>query len=272
MTKSKKIILWAALSSVGIHLLTFLMYFIPYYVVEIGDFASGFEIYEYIRIFLSNFIDFAVPAVASAVLCFCDISQSTGKTILHGLYISLGKLAYLLPYYYLYFMQISGGNDSAEALAMSALAGVFDTLVLWGNILLFCLITRLVAKHFCYRKKLSEIPTLIREKLTEKNKKEIMESAKAEALSISELNKTFDFSNPATVGIFVPAFIQFVLYLIPEITTTADYLKTYAGYYRTNEIIYMIVSFLFILASMLVTHLIAFKTISAFKDKETAVE
>ena len=272
MTKSKKIILWAVLCSVGVHLLEFLLYFIPYYVIEADGSATALEIYEYVRTFLTRFFDFGVAIVAAAVICLRSASQTVGKTILGGLYIALGKLTYLLPYYYLFFIQISGGSDSGEALAMSALASAFDTVVFWGNILLFCLVIRLVAKHFCYRKMLNEIPQQRREKLTERNKRDLMESAKSEAFNISGLNAAFDFSNALTVGLFAPALIKFILNFISETITAIDYLKSYAGYYQANEIVYMMISFLSILVYMLLTHDITFKTIAAFKAKETTIE
>ena len=223
MEKSKKIMLTTVLSSIGLHLVIFLMYFIPYYVVQTNADSSGLVIYEYIRSFMTKFIEFAIPVVACTVIYFTESVQTIGRAALRCLYIALGKLIYLIPYYYLWFYEASGGSDSGEALVMSALASLFDLTIFFVYILLLFLAIRFISNR----------------------------------RNCKEIHSAFDFSYALCVGIFVPSFVQFLIYFIQEVITTVDYLKSYAGYYRTGEIVYMIFSFLFIFACMIATHLIA---------------
>ncbi len=272
MAKSKKIILTAALSSALLHLVTFLMYFIPYYVMEADISSQGLEIYEYVRTFVSRFLEFAIPAVACAVVYFSDSSQKGGKAVIRCLYIALGRLVYLLPYYYLWFMEISGGADSVEAVIMACISSVFDLIFFWAYIVLLYALLRLVAKRIEYRKTLKALTPQVREKLTKDDTNKLLISAKAKIDAYPEQSGVFDFSNALCAGLFAPAFIQFLVYFVQETITTVDYLKSFVGNYRAGEILYMIFSFLFIFASMLVTHVINCRLATALREEEVEAE
>ena len=272
MAKSKKIILTAAMSSVLLHLVIFLMYFIPYYVMESDISSQGLEIYEYVRTFVSRFLEFSIPAVACAVVYFSDSSQKGGKAVLKCLYVVLGRLVYLLPYYYLWFMEISGGADSVEAIIMASLSSIFDLIFFWAYTVILYVLLRFVAKRIEYRKALNALTPQIREKLTKDDTNKLLISAKAKIDAYPEQSGVFDFSNALCAGLFATAFIQFLVCFVQEAITTVDYLKSYAGNYRAGEILYMIFSFLFIFASMLLTHMINYKLATALREKEVEAE
>lgn len=272
MTKSKKIILTAALSSAILHLVIFLASFIPYYVLRSEINPEGIEIYEYIRSNLTRFLEFSIPAVACAVIYFSASSQSVGNAMLKALCIALGKLIYSIPEYYLMYMEMSGGASSVEAIILALLSSLLVLLMFWARIILLYALLRFIAKRVEYRKMIKSLTTQIKEKMTKDDKKDLLLSAKSKIDSYPEITEAFDFSNALCAGLFVPAFIQFIIYFVQEIAATVDYLTSYVGSYETGEILYMIFSFLFIFASMIVTHLINYKLASALREKEVEVE
>ena len=94
-------------------------------------------------------------------------------------------------------------------------------------------------------------------------------SAKAKIDEFPKLDDAFDFSNALCAGLFALPFTQFIIYFVQEIITTIQYLMDFVGSYRIEEIIYMIVSFLFIFASMFATHIINCKLGKTLKENKT---
>ena len=79
MARSKKIMTAAVFASMALYLLIFLMYFVPNYVMEVNEGSIEFRIYNAIGSYVTKFLEFAIPAIACAVVYFSDSSQKTTK-------------------------------------------------------------------------------------------------------------------------------------------------------------------------------------------------
>lgn len=273
MIKSKKIIRYAALTSVGLHLLMFLMYFIPYYVMEVDTALLGVVIYDYVIFYITKFLEFAIPVVACCLIYFADSSQKGGKAALRCLYIALGSLIYHIPDKYLTFMNEMSGISSSDALLISAIMGILEVILLWIYIMLLYAALRIVSKLLQYRKNLAALTPQKKAKLGKDDKKKMLAVAKSEIDAYPELGDTFDTSYPLCAGLFAAAFIQFIVYLVPEvIITSIQYLTSYAGTYTMDEIVSLIVSPIFLLLSLLAIHLINYKLSHLLRPKNEEEE
>ncbi len=83
------------------------------------------------------------------------------------------------------------------------------------------------------------------------------------------LDSAFDFSNPVAVGIFSASSALFFYNLGIEIANTVNYISSCAGIYTASEIFYLVFKYVYILALLLLSHLIAFRLKSVF-IKESA--
>ena len=87
-----------------------------------------------------------------------------------------------------------------------------------------------------------------------------------ENLTTLNLKNLFDFSNLTIFSIFSAAGAIFIYNMIFEIIDTVDYLIRYQGSYRIDEIIYIAVSYIVILASLFISH--AFSVLFAARTRE----
>ena len=126
---NKKLFTIIGLSFVFVNLLTFCLFYIPNYVLMLNV-----EWVEYFRIFFNKFFEFLLPAVAATVLFLGYPRDGLKKTITRAFCLSLPRIIYLLPYYYLYY--ILNFYDSIEAITLSALVTLFGVVLLFGQILL----------------------------------------------------------------------------------------------------------------------------------------
>lgn len=262
----RRIYLNFALIFAAFNLFSFLMFFIPYYVLEVE-----IESIEYARIFLTKFIEFGLPVMGGALLLASGAKEKFGTKLLNGLFISLPRLVYLLPYYYLYF--IAYGYDSIESIGLSSLVTLFGILVMICHMLVICYVGVLAEQIFYKTKRRKEKSKNISNS-QDKVSPEAVDSLNSEMMNEFLSGKNpFIFSTALAIGLFSASMVEFVIALASEIISTVEYLISYAGQYRIEEIIYMTVSYLFILFETLVVYAICYfvvkKVYRATEGKET---
>ena len=101
----------AAWTLFAIHLIAFIILYVPSYVIEHN---STFLVYAVE--FITRLYQFTVPTVTASVL-FSTASINAARLIPRASLLSLTSLIYYLPYYYLVFL--AQGNDSLESLAIA---------------------------------------------------------------------------------------------------------------------------------------------------------
>lgn len=209
----------------GANLVNFLLFYISSYIF-MNDYV------EYVRYFIGEAIDFSLPVLAAALVS-AAMAKHGFRALWIAPFISLGKIVYAYPYYYLYF--IDGGLLTDEALLVaipSALASVIiDCLVICLLSFTVYMVTEFTAKR--HGRSFSEC--------------------------VSTATSPFDFSEEFTVGVFVSGGIIFTVNLISEIIETVKYLIDYKGTYQSGEIIYIVISLIMLLVELLLSHLIAIR-------------
>ena len=250
MNKFKRIFLIFCSVFSAVNLLVFLLFFIPNYVLE-----ESTEIIEYSRIFITKFAEFAIPVVSATLLFGLLIERGTKSAVKGALVLALPRIIYLLPYYYLY--HIAFGYDSIESILLSALVTVFGVAITFATILLLLLLARFLASKACMKPIAEKLPPKMQKDMTMETRTQLKKEAEKSMSTLGIPDTALDFSHPITLGIFSASFAGFCLNFLVEFFDTVTYLLDYAGYYRIEEIIYIVVCYLFLLAEFFVTNWIA---------------
>ncbi len=222
-----------------ISLISFLIFYIPNY------FISNNEPLIYISYFIREFIDSFIPVFSAAVIYFADCDKKLFKRFLSALKLSLPRLIYVIPYYYLYYM--SQGFDSLESLMYLSVHSVFLMLVFPVELSLYVIIASFLGKR--------------RARKT------------GYKLNFEEERGIFDLATPFAFSLFSISLSRFTYDTVMEMRDAISYLVNYAGSYRTSEIIFMLIKFLFVLATLLAMHaLLQFMRKRAVKRYRAEIE
>lgn len=209
----------------GANLVNFLLFYISSYVL-MNNYV------EYVRYFIGETIAFAIPVVASATVS-AAMAQYGFKALWIAPFISLGKIAYAYPYYYLYF--IDNGLLTDESLAIAIPCALASVII---DCLVICLLSFIIY-----------IVTAFTAKRRDRSFGECVSSAVS----------PFDFSEEFTLGVFISGGLVFAVNLISEIADTVEYMISYSGTYQSGEVIYIVISFIMLLAEFLFSQFVAIK-------------
>lgn len=215
----------SVLSFLFVRLGLFLLTFIPVYVLELEEIPQA---YSYFTMYTTEIADWFLPCV-SAILLLCGSVGDIKSTLLYTLPLTLTNLIYSIPYYYL--IGIVYNLDSIESISLSIGVSVLYLVIFHLHTLLLYFISKYL--------------------LLKKNN--------GDAIAMQESGRAFDLSYPLTLSIFSISAIQFLIHLIGELWDAISYFVEYLGDYRTDDIIYMVFRFLFVLAMMFVSHAVCFK-------------
>lgn len=221
--------LWCAL----FYLITFFIYYIPAYLFKAP------EAVIYAAAFIRDFALALFPLLLSLVLVKVFATRKIKGTLLYGIPLALPILAYALPYYYVYFIDL--GYRSSDALILLLMQIPLSLIPSYVKQFSMCLIFLLFHKKIS-----SKIPSY-----------EVDLTKKLDTGAVVSIDE------PITVSIFASAFLTFAISLIGEIYDTVIYLKNYYPSYRTEEIIYIVIKYIFILFTLIFTTVIARK----FREK-----
>ena len=209
-----------------LNLVAFILFYVSGYVI-MNDAV------EYVRYFIGEAIDFALPVVTAALVAMAVAKRGFSALTL-GVAAAIGRLVYLYPTMYLEFV-VNQNLTSGDALLISLPFSVGFALA-----------------EFLYSMVLVFVIQLIGGKLAQKHKRSLDDA-------IDSANSAFDFSNELVVSVFFAGAISFIINLTLEIVSVVGFLSEYVGNYQMSEIIFMAVSFVMILASLLATQVAIFK-------------
>ena len=187
----------------------------------------------YLYLFGKGAFNFAIPVITAALVAIAMAKRGFSALTL-GVAAAIGRLVYLYPTMYLEFV-VNQNLTSGDALLISLPFSVGFALaeLLYSMVLVF-------------------IIQLIGGKLAQKHKRSLDDA-------IDSANSAFDFSNELVVSVFFAGAISFIINLTLEIVNVVGFLSEYVGNYQMSEIIFMAVSFVMILADLLVTQVVIFK-------------
>ncbi len=209
-----------------VNLVAFILFYVSGYILMN-------ETVEYVRYFIGEAIDFALPVVTAALVAIAMAKRGFSALTL-GVAAAIGRLVYYYPVMYLEFV-VNQNLTSGDALLISLPFSVGFALaeLLYSMVLVF-------------------IIQLIGGKLAQKHKRSLDDA-------IDSANSAFDFSNELVVSVFFAGAISFIINLTLEIVSVVGFLSEYVGNYQMSEIIFMAVSFVMILASLLATQVVIFQ-------------
>ena len=219
-----------------VNLALFLIFFLPYYKYEVES-----EAWDYCQYFITFAAEFLLPTLAAVTVFYCAEGKNKKSALLPALYLSLPRVIYLLPYYYLYMTAY--GNDWLESITLSFLVSVAGLAVMWIRILVFAAVIHYAA-IFVGEKTGEQAP----------QQKNLTQIDLTERLSSSP----FNLSKPVTAGIFAMAALQFVIYTVTEIIDIVVFLvEIDYGTFRPSELIYTISKFTVIFVMLFISHVLA---------------
>ena len=209
----------------GANLASFVLFYISAYILMNDSF-------EYARYFIGEAFDFALPVI-SAMVVSSAISERGFSALWLAPFISLGRLVYFFPYFYLYF--IDKNLLTSESLIVSLPAALAASVI---DCLIVCLVSFIIY--------------LITDTLARKRGRSFSDSVHA-------ATSPFDLSEEYTLAILAVGGGVFLINFVIEIIDTVSYLVTYSGNYRPEEIIFIVVSFIMLIAELLLCQFITIK-------------
>jgi hypothetical protein len=206
------------------NLTAFLVYYIFSYIIPMTfeDITLAAEIYP----LLSKLLTVALPIASGSLLYIYSTHCGNKAALVFGIFISITRIFYSVPFYYMQF--IFTEYDSVESLLIGLAASIPDMAVWYGLSLLVLYIYRLALKG----------------------------RSKEAAQDISDL-RAFDFDEPTVFASVMVSLAGFVFLLVREIIDTVIFIIDYSGRYELRDIIYICVTYIFLLCVALLTHLIS---------------
>ena len=247
MSDTKKPYFVTAFSFILINILLFCSFYIPNFIT-----GESSEPFEYLRIFASKLFDFVMPLVAATVMFLGYSSLGAKNTLIRAILLSMPQVFYILPYYYIYFWV--NGNDSIEAISLSALVTLFGVAVFYGESVLMLYVIRAFARLPIVKGLKKDLPR----SRQENTPKELLSELRKKADEVIENSLTdrsvLSLGSPVTAGILAAAFTEFCISFIFEISDIITYLVEYRGDYRIEDVIFYTAVILFLAVELLAGH------------------
>ena len=198
--------------------LSFLLIYLRFIYVFEGDFW----------VYASYFLEYVFQVIASLFVGIAIISgkglESKKRSFLTAFKLSLPRLIYLFPYYYLYYL--SDGFDSIEAIILLNIRSIFLLLLFSLEALLYYFIADFAAKK------------------------------SGDVWDFFKPSGFFDFSKSVTAAIFAVCFTKFILNLFSEGLDILVYLIEYEEFYSLAEIYYLLGKVLLAFATLFISHVL----------------
>ncbi len=250
----------------ALNLIVFLMYFVPYYVLENDEISLA---YEYFRLYAGEIILWILPVATAAFLVVHCVKESTKKALSSALLISLPNLVYTLPFYYL--LGIEHGSDTPESLGMSLLVSAGYFVIFFVHTLVLYLIIRRSLIFFTAKELSRAMPPKYASNPTSEMWRDCLTQATNTLPEKISEGKALDLSHPTSLAFFFASLFEFTIYFSIEIFNAVSYLVNYSGGYKSGEIAYMIFRFIFVLAmlflSLAISQIVKRRTRSVDEDR-----
>ena len=191
---------------------------------------------------LSTAIDFMLPVIFAGVILVLSTEKRTGGLILTALWLSLPRMAYYAPYFYMDLF--SRGIMVGEAVTLALIFALFAAL----GFALFVLILYAISRH-------------VYTKRSKKHKKKL-------APSLPDMLRdgaVFDYSH-ARVALLAPSLIFAFIVNLP-IYETVMFFVNYGSSFVFAEILSIGLEVLFLLGIFLLTHFVNSKFIGALMEE-----
>lgn len=158
-----------------------------------------------------------LPLISALLALIAEAYLGMKSALVRLIPLSLVKMIYSLPYYYLYF--VYDIYDSGEAIFFALIQAVAEAIFLYAFTLVIFLLMRYLLGAF--NKKNEAKDTLLAKKTV------------------------LNFSDPVSLTFSVSALLCFLYFFIVEIVDTVSVVERYSGRLRGGEIVYIVFSYVF---------------------------
>ena len=200
----------------------------------VSNFLFPNKFLAYTLYFIRNAISSIFPIIALVLILPAYSKRKVKGALISAIKFSLIPILYSFPTYA--FQYAYAGYTIDFVLVLSLGSTIFSSITVYAELLLLLLLFVFVLKK-CEKKKGAS-------DLNIKN-------------ALSEEISAFNFSSPTTLGFLSAAGAIFIYNIACELYDTVIFLINYEGTYSTNEIVYIMYRYLYILLIFLVSHYLA---------------
>ena len=217
------------------YLLTYALYHVTYFVFDS-------EWLHYVQLFVRKATFLLIPLASSAVTLAISAYRSTKEALLRAIPLSLVRMIYFIPYFYMMNYTDMWGFASSEAILYALLLALGEVILSYViSVLVFALM------YFIVKRKLGSDDFSV----------------------VMDRYASLNLESPVSVSFMVCSVLVFLYFFISEIIDTVSFFKQASGSFYTAEIIYIVISFIFDIALLF----IHFFTLCYVKNKSAlAVE
>ena len=194
-----------AITVTSLSLVQFLLYYIPF-----GFYYDNTPLL-FLSYYVTNFLEALFPPLAATVIFLVRPAGIKNK-IIPCILISLSRLIYSIPYYYIYY--VSDVFNSAESLLLASLVSLIFLLFFFLQTFVCVLIINGV----------------------ERRASKVFEER--------QRSKIFNVDDHINFGIILSVLLVFVIFFAREAISTVQYLIENKGTYRTDEILSIVGAYL----------------------------
>lgn len=227
---TKKIATRAFLVYAAVNIFSYVLVHISYLFAD----SSFGEIFSYFSYYVLKALEFVAPPLIATLALLVFSQDGTKKAMLFTLKLSLARLFYSVPYYYIIFIY-NYAYDSLESLFLSVMASALVVLLTFMG----ALISVRIAIYALGRVgKMTRAETL------------------AKLPSIIDKRSSTDFLDKASLPLLVFAFLRFAFSFISEVIDTVSFFIEYRSDYTAEEIVTILINYVILLALLVASYLV----------------
>ena len=201
---SRRILCITALTVALLSFVQFLLFYVP------SGYYYDFDILLIASSHLINFFEGLFPPLVSLII-FIARGEGLKNKILPAFLLSLTRLAYTLPYYYIYY--VADVFDTSESIVLSLLVSFLFIAGAFLQTFICIIILNAIEKR-------------------------------ANKTSIDRIKvRLFDLDDHLNFGIVLCSVISFIIFFVRECISTVEYLIDNAGSYRLDEILTIVLAY-----------------------------
>ncbi len=221
----KKCLIWLSVLSV----IEYALYHVEYLFSGTG--AGG--VLGYVRYYVTEAWEFMLPAVAAMLMLIILAYSGYKRSLIFGALITLSRIFYYLPWYYMYYIY-NMGFDSLESIFFSLLTSVAFAILAYLEAVLFFGIA--VGVLYLSRRGEGDALPYLRGAMPH--------------------HDALDVTRGAGMLLGVISLVAFVRRALIITVDTVTFFINHGANYRPNEVISILIDYLYALLLLIITHLV----------------
>ncbi len=214
----KKIYIFAIIFGVA-----FALFYIQYLIASTLKMSVSWLVYA--NDFYFKAVNFVFPTAMAALMIAARRLFGTKYALSRGFVLLLPMLIYDVPAYYIKYFDMT--LDTLESLLFSAVNILFDFALFYLQAVITYFLVLWLTRLHSKRKRGADISDLV------------------------DAHDPFNLSSSLSFAFFTVIALRFLVLLVLEIIKTASFLRDFSANYRIDEVIYIVLSYVFLLGELL---------------------